>query len=70
MFVDVMTLLLNDYMSKGLFGVTRIRNTLKQHKKILKAIKDRDENRAEAAIFDHLVAARKDVDKYENSGEV
>jgi GntR family transcriptional repressor for pyruvate dehydrogenase complex len=68
MFVDVMTLLLSDYMSKGFFGVTRIRNTLNQHQKIMEAIKDRDEDRAEAVIYDHLVAARKDVGKYENSG--
>jgi GntR family transcriptional repressor for pyruvate dehydrogenase complex len=69
MFVDVMTLLLKDYMSKGFFGVTRIRNTLNQHKKILEAIKAGRGDEAEAAIYAHLVAARKDVSKYENSGE-
>jgi GntR family transcriptional repressor for pyruvate dehydrogenase complex len=69
MFVDVMTLLLKDYMSQGFFGVTRIRNTLSQHKKTLEAIKAGAGDKAEAAIYDHLVAARNDVSKYENNGE-
>jgi GntR family transcriptional repressor for pyruvate dehydrogenase complex len=68
MFVEVMTLLLKDYMSKGFFGVTRIRNTLNQHGKILGAIKSRQGDMAETAIYDHLVAARHDVSKYENGG--
>jgi GntR family transcriptional repressor for pyruvate dehydrogenase complex len=67
-FVNIMTLLLKEYMSKGFFGVTRIRNTLNQHKKVLDAIKSRDPGRAENAIYAHLMAARKDVDKYENTG--
>jgi GntR family transcriptional repressor for pyruvate dehydrogenase complex len=66
MFVEVMTLLLRDYMSKGLFGVTRIRNTLSQHEKILEAIKNREGDKAETAIYDHLMAAREDVGRYEN----
>jgi GntR family transcriptional repressor for pyruvate dehydrogenase complex len=66
MFVDVMTLLLKDYMSKGLFGLTRIRNTLNQHEKILEAIKNREGDKSETAIYDHLMAARKDVSRYEN----
>jgi GntR family transcriptional repressor for pyruvate dehydrogenase complex len=69
MFVDVMTLLLRDYMSQGLFGSIRIRNTMDQHEKILEAIKSRKADQAEAAIYDHLMAARKDVRKYENKGE-
>jgi DNA-binding FadR family transcriptional regulator len=66
MFVEVMTLLLRDYMSKGFFGVTRINNTLSQHEKVLEAIKKRESDEAGSAIYDHLVAARKDVDKYDH----
>jgi GntR family transcriptional repressor for pyruvate dehydrogenase complex len=69
MFVDVMTLLLRDYMSQGIFDVTRIQNTIHQHRKILEAIKARKEDEAEAAIYDHLMAARKDVRKYEKRRE-
>jgi GntR family transcriptional repressor for pyruvate dehydrogenase complex len=64
-FVDIMTLLLKNYMSQGFFGSQRIRNTLKQHKKILEAIKSRESGKAEKAIYDHLMAARKDVSQYE-----
>jgi len=65
MFVEVMTLLLKDYMSKGFFGVIRIRNTLDQHRKVLEAIKKRNPAEAEKAIYEHLMAARRDVGKYE-----
>jgi GntR family transcriptional repressor for pyruvate dehydrogenase complex len=64
-FVDIMTLLLKNYMSLGVFDGSRIRNTLGQHKKILDAIKNHESNKAEKAIYDHLIAARKVVGQYE-----
>jgi DNA-binding FadR family transcriptional regulator len=69
-FVDVMTLLLRDYMSRGFFGPVRIKNTLTQHMKILKAIQNRDANGAEKAMYDHLMAAREDIDKSENGNQL
>jgi GntR family transcriptional repressor for pyruvate dehydrogenase complex len=65
MFVEVMTILLKDYMAKGMSGITGIKNTLSQHRKILEALKKRDPDEAERAIRDHLIAARENVNKYE-----
>jgi GntR family transcriptional repressor for pyruvate dehydrogenase complex len=64
-FVDIMTLLLKHYMSLGVFDSPRIKNTLKQHKKILEALKKHESGKAEKAIYDHLIAARKVVSQYE-----
>jgi GntR family transcriptional repressor for pyruvate dehydrogenase complex len=64
-FVEVMTLLLKDYMNMGAVGRTRIQNTIVQHRKVLAAIKSENPDRAERAIYEHLVAARKDVARTE-----
>ncbi|MDR0583780.1 MAG: FadR family transcriptional regulator [Treponema sp.] len=65
MFVEVMTILLYDYMVKGVSGPPGIIKTLAQHHKILEAIRKRDADGAEAALREHLTASRNDVDKYE-----
>ena len=65
MFVEVMTILLDEYMLKGIFGPSGIEKTLKQHNKVLKAIKARKPELAEAALQEHLIASRGNVDKYE-----
>jgi GntR family transcriptional repressor for pyruvate dehydrogenase complex len=64
MFVEVMTILLKDYMSKGFLATAQIKQTLSQHRRVLEAIKNRKPDEAENAIYDHLVAARGDVGKY------
>jgi GntR family transcriptional repressor for pyruvate dehydrogenase complex len=65
MFVEVMTILLKDYMVKGMSGIEGIKKTLEQHRKILEALMTGDSDLAEKAVQDHLVAARENVDKYE-----
>ena len=65
MFVDVMTILLEEYMIKGMFGPPEMKKTLIQHYKILEAIKDGNPDVAETALREHLAAARKNVSKYE-----
>ncbi|MDR2095839.1 MAG: FadR family transcriptional regulator [Treponema sp.] len=65
MFVEVMTILLHEYMIKGISGSQGIKKTLAQHRKILEAVKKRDADGAEAALRAHLIASRKGVDQYE-----
>jgi DNA-binding FadR family transcriptional regulator len=69
MFVEVMTILLSQYMVKGMSGGEGMKKTLKQHRKILEAIRAGDPDKAEKAIRDHLVIARENVDKYEVKAE-
>jgi GntR family transcriptional repressor for pyruvate dehydrogenase complex len=65
MFVEVMTILLKDYMAKGMSGIRGIKKTLDQHRKILEALRGRNPDEAERAIRDHLIAAKENVNKYE-----
>jgi DNA-binding FadR family transcriptional regulator len=65
MFVEIMTILLHDYMVKGISGPPGIAKTIVQHRKILEAIKKRNADGAEAALRAHLTASRKDVYRYE-----
>ena len=66
MFVEVMTIVLKEYMIKGFpGGPLSIKKTLAQHAKILEAIKNRNPDDAEEAIRSHLTAARENVRKYE-----
>lgn len=69
MFVEVMTILLSQYMVKGMSGVEGMKKTLKQHKKILEAIRAGDPDKAEKATRSHLVIARENVDRYEVKAE-
>ena len=70
MFVEVMTILLKEYMLKGISGLPGMKKTLAQHRKILEAIRNRDPKAAEKMIKDHLTASRKDVGNYEAKQEV
>jgi GntR family transcriptional repressor for pyruvate dehydrogenase complex len=65
MFVEVMTILLRDYMIKGLPHPSYIQRTLREHKKIVSAIKSGDVEKAEAAIRDHLIASMENIKEYE-----
>ncbi|MDR2435158.1 MAG: FadR family transcriptional regulator [Treponema sp.] len=65
MFVEVMTLLLKDYMIKGFPNPLSIKNTIMEHNEVLEAIRNRDPDGAEEAIRGHLSAARKNVARYE-----
>jgi GntR family transcriptional repressor for pyruvate dehydrogenase complex len=69
MFVEVMAILLNQYMVKGMSGTEGMKKTLRQHEKILESLKSRDPDKAEQSIRSHLVAARKNVGKYEVKAE-
>ena len=66
-FTEVMTLLLKDYMVKGVFGPKGINKTLLQHRKVLEALRKRDSKGAEKALRAHLIASRENVGKYERS---
>jgi len=67
MFVEVMTILLNDYMVKGVFGPPGIKRTSAQHRKVVEALRNRNPPAAETAIQEHLTASRKNVGKYEET---
>ncbi|MDR1932109.1 MAG: FadR family transcriptional regulator [Spirochaetales bacterium] len=64
-FIEVMTMLLSEYMSKGIFGSEGIKKTLFQHRKILEAIRSKDPDAAEEALRRHLAASRENVGIYE-----
>jgi DNA-binding FadR family transcriptional regulator len=65
MFCRVMIILLNDYMVKGASGDDGIRKTHNQHRQVLDALKQKDPDKAEKAVRNHLTAARENVGKYE-----
>ena len=64
-FLECMTILLKEYMFKGISGVSGMKKTIVQHRKVLQAIKARDPLAAEEAIGEHLTASRKHVGNYE-----
>jgi GntR family transcriptional repressor for pyruvate dehydrogenase complex len=61
MFVEVMTVLLRDYIIKGLPHPYDLQKTIKEHKKVVEAIKQEDADKAEAAILNHLNASLKNI---------
>ncbi|MDR1904085.1 MAG: FadR family transcriptional regulator [Treponema sp.] len=65
MFVEVMTLLLGDYMIKGFPGPASMRQVINHHEKIFEAIKNGNPEDAEEAIRCHLAAALENIKKYE-----
>ncbi|GHV36830.1 GntR family transcriptional regulator [Spirochaetia bacterium] len=69
MFIDVMTILLNEYMIKGISGPEGIKKTLVQHRKILEAFKERNPELAETSIWEHLTASRENVGKFEQKSK-
>lgn len=65
-FVEVMTILLHDYMAKGSLVLGGINDALLRHGNVLDALRTRDPDIAEKAIRDHLIASRKSVEKYDS----
>jgi GntR family transcriptional repressor for pyruvate dehydrogenase complex len=64
MFVEVMTVLLHDYMVKGTPDSNDAQQTLKEHKKVIDALKQRDADKADAAIRVHLNASWRNINVY------
>jgi GntR family transcriptional repressor for pyruvate dehydrogenase complex len=60
LFVEVMTRQLHDFMIKGAHQLD-IKKTYSEHKKIVDSIKERDPDKAEQAMKNHLRAAWKKV---------
>ena len=68
-FVEVMIVLLQDYMVKGTDS-SNPQNTLKHHKRIINGLKKRDADKAEIAILAHLNDSWKHINTYkEEHGE-
>jgi GntR family transcriptional repressor for pyruvate dehydrogenase complex len=65
LFVEVMTMLLREYMIKGFPGPASIKPVINYHKKILQAVKNRNPDDAEEAMRSHLASARENVEVYE-----
>jgi GntR family transcriptional repressor for pyruvate dehydrogenase complex len=65
LFVEVMTMLLREYMIKGFPGPASIKPVINYHRKILQAIKNRNPEDAEEAMRSHLASARENVEVYE-----
>jgi GntR family transcriptional repressor for pyruvate dehydrogenase complex len=63
-FVDVMTALLHEYMIKGLPRPCDLQNTIKQHQKVLDALKEKDADKAETAIREHLKTSWENIELY------
>jgi len=66
LFVEVMTRQLHDFMLKGAYHLD-IKKTYQQHKKIVDAIREKDPDKAEQAMRNHLEAAWKNVNNYNRS---
>jgi DNA-binding FadR family transcriptional regulator len=65
MFVEVLMILLKDYMIKAASSKNYDRkNSIAEHREIIDAIKKRELEYAEKAILNHIFAARKNVDAY------
>jgi GntR family transcriptional repressor for pyruvate dehydrogenase complex len=65
LFVEVMTMLLREYMIKGFPGPASIKLVINYHKRIFEAIKNRNPEDAEDAMRSHLTSARENVKVYE-----
>ena len=57
MFVEVMTVLIQDYMGKGVLVPGGIEDALQRHSKIINALHKRDVRLAEEAMQEHLTAS-------------
>ena len=66
LFVEVLTHQLRDFMIKGAYQLDINKNYL-EHKRIVEAIKERNPDKAEKAMQNHLKAAWKNVEKYRQS---
>lgn len=61
MFVEVMMCLLEEYMVKGLHGADARKSTLREHRKVLAALRTGEPDRCEQALRAHLVSAWNNV---------
>lgn len=68
-FVEVMMCLLEEYMRKGLHGENARKSTLREHRKVLAAIRTGDPERCEQAIHSHLLSAWNNVGDYQQSSK-
>ncbi|POQ99189.1 GntR family transcriptional regulator [Alkalispirochaeta sphaeroplastigenens] len=66
MFVEVMTTLTREYMSKGVLLRGGIEDCLKHHNLVVNAIESGDPDKAEGAISDHLRASHENVTIYDS----
>jgi GntR family transcriptional repressor for pyruvate dehydrogenase complex len=66
LFVEVMTMLLREYMIKGFPGPASIKLVINYHKRILQALRNRNPEDAEEAMRSHLASARENVEIYES----
>lgn len=67
MFVETMTILLRDYMGKGVLLPGGIEDGLMRHTTILKALESGDPDAAEQAVLEHLRVSRQNVTVYETT---
>lgn len=65
MFVEVMTLLIKNYMGKGVLLPGGIEDALIRHKKIITALSSKDSKLAESAMKEHLAASYGNVKKFD-----
>ena len=66
MFVEVMTMLIKEYMGKGVLIPGGIEDALRRHRAVLAAVKTKDPDRAEVAIREHLRVSRQNVRLFED----
>jgi GntR family transcriptional repressor for pyruvate dehydrogenase complex len=68
MFVEVLMILLNDYMIKAATSKNYDRrNSINEHREIIEAIKKKELEYAEKAMLNHLFAFRKNIDTCKNT---
>jgi GntR family transcriptional repressor for pyruvate dehydrogenase complex len=65
MFVEVMMILLKEYMLKAIYSGYDRRSTIRYHREIVAALRRRDEALAEKAMLRHIFAARQNLSDYE-----
>ncbi len=66
MFVETMTILLKDYMAKGVLLPGGIDDGLIRHARVIRAIASGDPDQAEEAMRDHLKVSRENVSVFDS----
>ena len=64
-FVEVMTILLHDYMAKGVLIEGGIEDGLQRHAKILEVLRTHDPDSVEEALREHLSVSRENVGRFD-----
>ena len=70
MFVETMTILLKDYMAKGVLLPGGIDDGLIRHSRVIKAIASGDPDQAEEAMRDHLKVSRQNVSRFDSQQDL